>query len=99
MRIGASIRQTTVTVGTTSTQLVPERPERKYLMLINTGTVIAKLNFDAPAVSGSGVPLAAAPGAGQMGGVYSAESVVIPTSAINAVVAAGSTTITVLEGW
>lgn len=99
MTQGFSIRQTSVTVTTTSTSLVTFRPERKYLAIRNSSTVKASLGFDAPAVAGVGWNLDPAGVAGGSGEGIGWESDHLPINAVNAIVAAGTTVITVLEGY
>ena len=98
--ISFSMRQTVVSVTTSSTVLVATNPNRKYLALMNIGTADVTMSFDGTAaVAGSGWVLAAANAAGSAGGGITWEASGVPIQSVNGIVATGTSNIAVLEGF
>lgn len=97
-RPSGSLTQTVVTLPAgQSTQLVGASVGRRYLAIFCTGTERVHLGFGAPAVSGQGLPLEPAAEAGAQGGGFVWDAALVPSGAVNAISAAGSTVV-VLEG-
>lgn len=92
------LKQTVVTLtATVDNTIVAANPLRKYLAIINIGTGLATLAFDAAATAGSGWPLSEAASAGEQGGAIIFEASAMPLNAIHAISTAG-TTLVVIEG-
>ena len=92
--VSFSIRQTVVSVTTSSTVLIAANPNRKYLALMNNGAGAVTLSFDTnAAVAGSGWTLAAS------GGGITWEATGVPIQAINGITASGTSSVVVLEGF
>ena len=98
--VAFSMRQTVVSVAATSTTIVAANPTRKYLGVMNLGTVPVTLSFDGtPAVVGAGWILAAAPSAGTPGTTLMFDKTGVPIQALNGIATTGTANIAVLEGY
>jgi len=82
---------TVVTVTTGSTAVVALNASRKGLVLTNTGTKAVYFGIGTAAVLGSGIYLSAA------GGVWVMDSNTFTTAAINGIVSAATTTVSIQE--
>ena len=92
-----SISQAVLTLAAGTDAIVGSTKNRHYLCLMNIGTGLVTLGFDRAAVAGSGWALESATADGRQGGSMCWESVVVASSTVHAISAAGST-IVVLEG-
>lgn len=96
---GCSLSQTAVAPTNTSGAVVAANPLRKYLAIVNVGTVAVSLNVSGgTAVAGQGIPLGAAGAGGVGGGSFIMESAVCAVNAINGITASGTGSLTVVEG-
>lgn len=81
-----------VSVGNTSTEVLPAENQRRYCAITNKGNKDAWINFGAPAVFGQGILL------GKQGGFKELLSSAFTSLAVNAITDTGNTDIAFLEG-
>lgn len=89
-----TVRERSVTVPAAAVEILPNNPERAAYLLANTGAVLLQLGWRLPVAAPDAVPIAA------NGGVLSVtvrEDFILPTWNVYGVVAAGNTTVRVVE--
>ena len=91
------IKQTVVTLAAGTDATLGSSTSRRYLCLMNIGTGLLSLGFDAVAVAGQGWALDAGAAQGRQGGAMCWESAIVAGSVVHGISAAG-TTVIVLEG-
>jgi hypothetical protein len=91
------ISQSVVTLAAGSDAILGSTVDRRYLCLMNVGTDLVTLGFDAPAVAGSGWALEGASIDGHQGGSMCWDGTAVAGSAVHAISVSGSTVV-VLEG-
>ncbi|HYU11730.1 MAG TPA: hypothetical protein VEK82_04085 [Stellaceae bacterium] len=91
------IRQTVVTLAANTDTTLGSSTSRRYLCLMNIGTGLLSLGFDAVAVAGQGWALDSGAAQGRQGGSMCWESAIVAGSVVHGISAAG-TTVVVLEG-
>ncbi len=91
------IRQTVVTLAANTDTTLGSSTSRRYLCLMNIGTGLLSLGFDAVAVAGQGWALDSGASQGRQGGSMCWESAIVAGSVVHGISAAG-TTVVVLEG-
>jgi hypothetical protein len=91
------ITQTVVTLAAGVDAILGTATSRRYLCLMNIGTGLVNLGFDAPAAASAGWALEGASDAGHQGGAMCWENSIVAAGVVHAISAAGSTVV-VLEG-
>ena len=91
------ISQSVVTLAAGGDAILGSSVGRRYLCLMNVGTDLVTLGFDAPAVAGSGWALEGASIDGHQGGSMCWDGTAVAGSAVHAISVSGSTVV-VLEG-
>jgi hypothetical protein len=89
--------QSVIAIPANTDTVLGSGTSRRYLCLMNIGTGLVTLGFDAAAVAGSGWALEGAAAAGHQGGSMCWDGAIVAAGAVHAISAAGSTII-VLEG-
>ena len=91
------LAQTVIALPANTDTVLGSSTSRRYLCLMNIGTGLVTLGFDAAAVAGSGWALEGATTAGHQGGSMCWDGATVAAGAVPAISAAGSTLV-VLEG-
>ena len=91
------LAQTVIALPANTDTVLGSSISRRYLCLMNIGTGLVTLGFDAAAVAGSGWALEGATTAGHQGGSMCWDGAIVVAGAVHAISAAGSTLV-VLEG-
>ena len=97
MPMAVAVTQTVQTLGAdTDVTLTGTGGPLRMLCVMNIGTGLVNLAFDAAATAGTGWALNAAGGAGQAGGSICWNSGVVPSNVVHARSLAGSTVVTLV---
>ena len=91
------LAQSVIAIPANTDTVLGSSTSRRYLCLMNIGTGLVTLGFDAAAVAGSGWALEGATTAGHQGGSMCWDGATVAAGTVHAISAAGSTLV-VLEG-
>jgi hypothetical protein len=91
------LMQSVIVIPGNTDTLLGSVTSRRYLCVMNIGTGLVTLGFDATAVAGSGWALEGAATSGHQGGSMCWDGAAVAGNAVHAISAAGSTLV-VLEG-